>query len=181
MNKNRSQQRLLLQVILGGGGALLLSVWPTPASDAFVISTLSARTHRPTPAAALFSSSSSGDQQRKETQILGLLTFDLDDTLYPIAKVEAEANEAFVLAMARYGFSGLQRDDIVRAAKEIREEIGREDPKKAAVLTHTEVRELAIRREMEKATVQKKLVALAEDEATTVEKLSPVVLNSAKK
>ena len=29
---------------------------------------------------------------KKESQTLGLLTFDLDDTLYPIAPVVAEAN-----------------------------------------------------------------------------------------
>ena len=36
--------------------------------------------------------SSSGTTKAKERQTLGLLTFDLDDTLYPIDKVVAEAN-----------------------------------------------------------------------------------------
>jgi FMN phosphatase YigB (HAD superfamily) len=116
-----------------------------------------------------------------ETQTLGLLTFDLDDTLYPIAPVEAEANEAFVEAMAQYGFSGLKPNDIVKTAKEIRAELLQQDPQKAAVLTHTEIRELAIRREMEKATVAKKLQALAEDEATTVGALSKLIKENAQK
>lgn len=34
----------------------------------------------------------SSSPKAKETQTLGLLTFDLDDTLYPIDKVVAEAN-----------------------------------------------------------------------------------------
>jgi hypothetical protein len=118
---------------------------------------------------------------KTETQTLGLLTFDLDDTLYPIAPVEAEANEAFVDAMEQYGFKGLEPDDIVKTAKEIREEIGKVDPEKAAILTHTEVRELAIRREMEKATVAKRLQALADDEATTVDSLSKIVVESSEK
>lgn len=116
---------------------------------------------------------------KAETQTLGLLTFDLDDTLYPIAPVEAEANEAFVQAMKNYGFKGLEPDDIVKTAKEIRGEIGKVNPEKAAILTHTEIRELAIRREMEKATVAKRLQALAEEEGTTVDELDDLVVKNA--
>lgn len=118
---------------------------------------------------------------RKETQTLGLLTFDLDDTLYPIDLVEKEANEAFVKAMARYGFEGLQRDDIVESAKTIREEMNQHDPAQAAALTHVQVRELAIRREMELATTKRKLQACADDWATNVDSLSSLVVANAKK
>ena len=38
---------------------------------------------------------------QEEKQTLGLITFDLDDTLYPIEKVEQAANQAFVKAMDR--------------------------------------------------------------------------------
>uniref|UniRef100_A0A7S3L1T6 Uncharacterized protein n=1 Tax=Amphora coffeiformis TaxID=265554 RepID=A0A7S3L1T6_9STRA len=116
-----------------------------------------------------------------ETQTLGLITFDLDDTLYPIQKVEEAANEAFVKAMARYGFTGLKRDDIVSTAKEIRDEMNIKDPKNAAALTHLEVRELAIRRAMEKATLKQKLQDCADDWATPVESLSSLVVANAKK
>lgn len=112
---------------------------------------------------------------------LGLLTFDLDDTLYPIQKVEQAANEAFVRAMARFGFDGLQPDDIVRAAKEIRAEMNRQDPAAAAALTHVQVRERAIRREMERVTTQRKLQSCADDWATPIESLSPLVVTNAKK
>ena len=37
-------------------------------------------------------STSSDKSKKPETQQLGLLTFDLDDTLYPIQKVAEEAN-----------------------------------------------------------------------------------------
>lgn len=118
---------------------------------------------------------------KKEHQTLGLLTFDLDDTLYPIDKVVAEANDAFVKAMAGYGFEGLERDQIIQTSKQIREEIGAEDPQKAAVLTHREVRTLAIRREMEKVIQARKIQACADDWDTRVEDLADVVVNSAKK
>lgn len=114
---------------------------------------------------------------------LGLLTFDLDDTLYPIYKVEQAANEAVVKALAQYGFTSdkLQPDDIVETAKEIRREIGLKDSAAAAALTHNQVRELAIRREMEKIITAQKLQDCADDWATPIESLSPLVIANAKK
>jgi len=106
---------------------------------------------------------------------LGLLTFDLDDTLFPIAPVVEDANSAFVKAMERFGFPGLSAFDIVETGKQVREEIAVTDPEKAAALTHTEVRELAIRREMEKAILARKLQETADDWATPVESLTNIV------
>lgn len=116
-----------------------------------------------------------------EPQTLGLLTFDLDDCLYPIAVVEEEANQAFVKAMATYGFENLKPNDIVETAQKIRDEMNESDPGAAAALTHSELRLLAIRREMEKCTVDRKLQACADDWATTVDALSPLVKENAKK
>lgn len=116
-----------------------------------------------------------------ERQSLGLLTFDLDDTLYPIAVVEEEANQAFVKAMATYGYENLKPNDIVLTAQKIRDEMNEKDPAAAAALTHSELRLLAIRREMEKCTVERKLQACADEWATTVDALSPLVTQNAKK
>lgn len=112
---------------------------------------------------------------------LGLLTFDLDDTLYPIAGVVDAANTAFVRTMEKFGYSGLTPSDIVETGKLIREEIAAGDPQAAAVLTHTEVRELAIRREMENIMLDKKLKETADDWATPVSNLADVVVAHAKK
>mmetsp|Transcript_4925 Transcript_4925/g.7122 ORF Transcript_4925/g.7122 Transcript_4925/m.7122 type:complete len:406 (-) Transcript_4925:282-1499(-) len=112
---------------------------------------------------------------------LGLLTFDLDDTLYPIAEVIDAANTAFVTTMEKFGYSGLTPTDIVETGKLIREEIAAEDPQAAAVLTHTEIRELAIRREMENIMLDKKLKETADDWATPVSNLADVVVAHAKK
>mmetsp|Transcript_8179 Transcript_8179/g.12557 ORF Transcript_8179/g.12557 Transcript_8179/m.12557 type:complete len:409 (-) Transcript_8179:117-1343(-) len=112
---------------------------------------------------------------------IGLLTFDLDDTLYPIAGVVDAANTAFVRTMEKFGYSGLTPSDIVETGKLIREEIAAEDPQAAAVLTHTEVRELAIRREMENIMLDKKLKETADDWATPVSNLADVVVAHAKK
>lgn len=113
----------------------------------------------------------------KKKKTLGLLTFDLDDSLYPIAPVLEEANKAFARAMEGFGFLGIQPSDIVETSRQIREE----DPKKFVMMTHTEIRKLAIRREMEKVILQRKLQETADDWATPVSDLSPIVVNFAKK
>eukprot|EP00581_Thalassiosira_minuscula_P017623 CAMPEP_0183716900 /NCGR_PEP_ID=MMETSP0737-20130205/10646_1 /TAXON_ID=385413 /ORGANISM="Thalassiosira miniscula, Strain CCMP1093" /LENGTH=373 /DNA_ID=CAMNT_0025946231 /DNA_START=18 /DNA_END=1139 /DNA_ORIENTATION=+ len=76
---------------------------------------------------------------------LGLLTFDLDDSLYPVGPVLADANDVFVETMAQYGYS-IEPQDIVETGKLIREEAG----PAGTAMSHTEVRMKAIRREMEK-------------------------------
>lgn len=55
------------------------------------------------------------------------------------------------------------------------------DPEGAAVLTHTEIRLMAIRDEMERITLERKLQATAKDWATDVESLTDIVVKSAEK
>lgn len=112
----------------------------------------------------------------KETTTLGLITFDLDDTLYPIAPVIREANTAFARAMKKYGYPDIEPDDINRISAELR--TTRED---GALLSHTEMRRLAIRAAMEEVTWKQKLVECAQDWATNVESLGPAVVASAKR
>lgn len=57
--------------------------------------------------------------------------------------------------------------------------MARTDPEGAAVLTHTEVRLLAIREEMERIILERKLRATAEDWATDVNSLTDIVVKSA--
>ena len=83
--------------------------------------------------------------------------------------------------MADYGFEGLERDQIIQTSKEMRKEISAEDPEAAALLTHRQVREKAIRREMEKVIQARKIQACADDWDTSVEDLADVVIDSAKK
>ena len=123
--------------------------------------------------------SSSTAENKKTT--LGLITFDLDDTLYPIAPVIDQANSAFAKAMEKYGYGGIKPSDISRTGKAIRQEIAAEDPERAAILTHTEIRELAIRREMEQNMLERKLQETADDWATPVSDLADVVVSYAKK
>jgi FMN phosphatase YigB (HAD superfamily) len=125
------------------------------------------------------SSSSKNNHKKKK---LGLITFDLDDTLYPIAPVIEEANRAFARSMESFGYGdNIRPQDIVDIGAQIREEIAATDPVTAAVLTHTEIRRLAIRREMERITLARKLKACADDWATPVSSLSPIVVQHAKK
>jgi hypothetical protein len=88
--------------------------------------------------------------------------------------------EGFVDAMARFGYTGLSPSDIVTTGKQIREEISKEDPIQAKALSHTQIRSLAIRREIEKIILQRKLQACADDWATQVSSLSPLVVANAK-
>ena len=98
--------------------------------------------------------------------------------VYPVAPVIDEANTAFARAMARFGYTGIQPIDIVNTGKKIREEM---DPQEAAILTHTQIRELAIRREMEQFMLKRKLQETADDWATPVSDLGDIIVKNAKK
>lgn len=117
-----------------------------------------------------------------KTKTLGLLTFDLDDTLYPIQPVINEANAAFVRAMESFGFTDIEPEDIDLTARDIREQVGKEQgPAAAAMISHTEIRTMAIRRVLEKIIFQRKLQACADDWATPVSALSNIVVSHARK
>lgn len=77
--------------------------------------------------------------------------------------------------MERHGFPGVSAFDIVETGKQVRAEMAETDPKDASALTHTQIREMAIRREMEKMILKRKLQATADDWATPVDSLSPIV------
>jgi hypothetical protein len=126
------------------------------------------------------SSSKRSSASSKGKASLGLLTFDLDDTIYPLAPVIQEANAAFARAMERYGFPNIQPDDITVRSVQIRTEMAATDPERAATLSHTEIRKLAIRKEMELVMFERKLKECAVDWATNVESLGPAVVASAR-
>lgn len=97
--------------------------------------------------------------------------------MYPIAPVLNEANKAFATAMIKYGFGGdgmISPNDIVETSKKIRKE-------SPTILSHTQLRELAIRREMEKVILNRKLKQTADTWATQVSSLSPLIVDHAKK
>lgn len=124
---------------------------------------------------------------KKKKKKLGLITFDLDDTLYPIAPVLDEANAAFSKAMSNFGYVDIEPSDIVETGKEIRAQVSAEDeqlgvdPLKPATVNHKEIRMAAIRKEMEQFILKTKLRQTAEDWATEVESLTAPVRKSAEK
>ena len=124
------------------------------------------------------STPSTSPKKRKE---LAFLTFDLDDTLYPVATVINEANGAFARAMTQFGYDGIEPQDIVSTGKAIREAMALTDPAASAALSHTEIRRLAIRKEVETIECARKLQSCADDWATQVSSLSPLVVENAKK
>mmetsp|Transcript_23617 Transcript_23617/g.40256 ORF Transcript_23617/g.40256 Transcript_23617/m.40256 type:complete len:429 (-) Transcript_23617:126-1412(-) len=146
---------------------------------------------------ALFSTTTEDNESTsatatKKKKKLGLLTFDLDDTLYPIAPVLDEANTAFSTAMSNFGYVGIQPSDIVAAGKKIRINIAEdtqvdvsadkaEDPLKPTTVNHKEIRLAAIRKKMEEFILQTKLKQTADDWATDVDDLTAPVIKSAEK
>jgi putative hydrolase of the HAD superfamily len=161
---------------------VLATAFVPPAPQALRTAAATVRlTAQPTDTAENAEAASSSSATVK-TKTLGLLTFDLDDTLYPIEPVINEANAAFVRAMARYGYPDMTPEGIDETARHLREEVAQtEGPAAAAILSHTEIRIRAIRREMEQVILKRKLQATADDWATPVEDLSNIVSSHAKK
>ena len=112
--------------------------------------------------------------QQVATKPLGLITFDLDDSLYAIQPVLEDANQVFVEKMGHYGYE-ITQSEINEAGKRIREEAG----PLGTAMSHTEVRLEAIRREMERKMLERKLLECAEDWATEVESLTAPIRESA--
>lgn len=131
--------------------------------------------------------SSAATANKKKTKKLGLVTFDLDDTLYPIAPVHDEANSAFSQAMSNFGYVDIQPRDIVETGKEIRSQVSLEDagagsdPLKPATVNHKEIRMAAIRSEMEQFILTTKLKETAADWGTELDSLTTPVRKSAER
>ena len=117
----------------------------------------------------------SENKRPRQKATLGLLTFDLDDTLYPVSPVFTDANIAFANAMHSFGFDGIQPNDIAETGRAVREEMAAENPEMAAALSFTETRMKAIRRQMEGVRLLRSLEDVAKEWATPVSGLSPVV------
>lgn len=83
--------------------------------------------------------------------------------------------------MNNFGFDGIKPSDIDETGRQIREEIALDDPAAAAALSHTEIRMRAIRRQMETVTFLRTLEDVADDWATPVSSLSPIIVQNAKK
>ena len=93
----------------------------------------------------------------------------------------ADANRAFAKAMERFGYEGIEPDDIDETGKKIRDEMSKSDPDAAAILTHTDIRMLSIREVLERVLLERMLIQTAEDWATDVLSLTKPVVESAKK
>lgn len=74
-----------------------------------------------------------------------LISFDLDDTIFPVAPVMNDANDALLRHLESIGCLTTQ-DDFQKSVKIIRSELAKE----GKVMTYTEMRRNAIRLEMEK-------------------------------
>lgn len=93
-------------------------------------------------------SSSSSDSDKNENtstrkKMLGIITFDLDDTLFPIGPVVRDANDAmFSTLIEKYGFRDISEDQYLQACKTIRKELYNLPQEKK--ITYTELRKRAV-------------------------------------
>lgn len=79
---------------------------------------------------------------------LHLLTFDLDDTIFPIGPVVADANVAQLQTLIKYGYENAANEEIIAASKQIRSELR----EAGNAITYTDLRKQSIRREIERLT-----------------------------
>jgi hypothetical protein len=178
---------------------LVSSFAPLSSSRRVVVSKSS---HSSTSTEEQESDTKKGTTKLKKKRRLGLITFDLDDTLYPIAPVLDEANAAFSSAMSNFGYVDIRPSDIVETGKEIRATLtpppneeddggigpplittstSTSDPLKPRTVNHKEIRMAAIRKEMEGFILRTKLRQTAADWATEVESITGPVRKSAEK
>lgn len=94
----------------------------------------------------------SEDDDRITTSQPILVTFDLDDTLFPIEPVIQDANSAMICHLCdELGYSEITQADLTETSKKIRQELRN----KEQMITYTELRKRAIKMETDKyKTVQ---------------------------
>lgn len=81
---------------------------------------------------------------------LALLTFDLDDTLFPCGPVVAEANEAMIASIVAHGYPSVTNEDVLSATKAIRNELRKTD----TLITYTDLRIAAIQSQLERSLAE---------------------------
>eukprot|EP00580_Thalassiosira_gravida_P019296 CAMPEP_0201663206 /NCGR_PEP_ID=MMETSP0494-20130426/5065_1 /ASSEMBLY_ACC=CAM_ASM_000839 /TAXON_ID=420259 /ORGANISM="Thalassiosira gravida, Strain GMp14c1" /LENGTH=350 /DNA_ID=CAMNT_0048141745 /DNA_START=156 /DNA_END=1208 /DNA_ORIENTATION=+ len=79
---------------------------------------------------------------------LHLLTFDLDDTIFPIGPVVADANVAQLRTLIQYGYENAANEEIIAASKQIRAELR----EAGTAITYSDLRKQSIRREIERVS-----------------------------
>ena len=77
---------------------------------------------------------------------LHLLTFDLDDTIFPITPVVSDANVAQLQTLVKFGYTNASNEEIILASKEIRTELR----EAGNAITYSDLRKQSIRREIER-------------------------------
>mmetsp|Transcript_8503 Transcript_8503/g.18387 ORF Transcript_8503/g.18387 Transcript_8503/m.18387 type:complete len:362 (-) Transcript_8503:28-1113(-) len=80
---------------------------------------------------------------------LHLLTFDLDDTIFPIGPVVADANVAQLRTLLNFGYDTAANEEIVAFSKQIRMELREAGDQ---VITYTELRKQSIKREIQRVS-----------------------------
>ena len=118
-------------------GAVVASAFTSPRPKSSFVHSLAAGSKH--------SKSSASDHEDDD----GLfLSFDLDDTLFPIDIAVEDANAALVGALRELGYDEVENDEMIRHSKCIRNELRA----RGEVITYTDLRKLSIQREICRVT-----------------------------
>jgi len=109
---------------------------------------LRSRLHRK-PTFTLVDSCHDGTEHNNCNYELHLLTFDLDDTIFPIDPVIHDANSVMIQTLHSLGFHGACNNEIISASKQIRHELRMSGNE----ITYTELRKRSIQREIERLAI----------------------------
>ena len=86
---------------------------------------------------------------KDKEEVLHLLTFDLDDTIFPITPVVNDANIAQLNTLqSKFGYTKACNQQIIAASKQIRTELRETNTS----ITYTDLRKLSVKREIERVS-----------------------------
>ena len=101
------------------------------------------------PSSSTFSNTNNHNESKEiNKKNVGLITFDLDDTLFPIGPVVQDANIAMFESMAKFGYEDATEEGYLLACKDIRKE--RYQPGCLNPITYSELRKQGIQKELER-------------------------------
>jgi putative hydrolase of the HAD superfamily len=92
-------------------------------------------------------SRSSSSLSAKPSTNVDLITFDLDDTIFPVGPVVQDANKSLIDHLKELGYATITQESLIASTKHIRNELLQQENK---VITYTELRKRAICLEINK-------------------------------
>ena len=144
------------------------------AAPAFLIHKESMYNWSPISKSVTSRSTSTSTSTSTSIKSANLITFDLDDTIFPVGPVVQDANEALITHLTdECGYDTITQESLIASTKKIRTELKNNDNK---VITYTELRQRAIceeinqhQRQKQQQQQQKEMVLMTDENNNEVE------------